>query len=489
MAEVVLDQPAGLPNPFASPAPTFFERGERKSHLEKLRYPSQWSRRVVLVTGSRGVGKSALYRQLSASLEPRAKGARINGSLVNGAREVLGAIVNGFGLAAPADSDTQLLQEIVSEYAHDQEQADRCCAVLVDDADLLEPRALEQLVALASRSPLRVVMFGEVRLVRAVERLAGLLDVGWQEIRLTGFTAEEVRVYLEWRFSGAGYHHRLPFSDAQVKDLARLSDGLPGRLDQMANVLMSKILKDRVEGLARRFPRQHAALLAVLVLVLTLVYLLQPDREPTPARDGAIAVERIDLPAASGEPVGGEPPVDAASDQVSIAEPPAEPVRAVPAPTPAPAPAPANPTVRDAVVSAPQSPAAKPPPAAQPPAATAPVVAPAARPVAPAASGGPKDARWVMSQPATAFTVQLVSLSSPERAQQYMASQPEPGRFATYRLQRDGRILHVVLYGSFATREQAEAAVRLLPDSIGAVQPWIRTFAQVQETARSAIQQ
>jgi DamX protein len=94
-----------------------------------------------------------------------------------------------------------------------------------------------------------------------------------------------------------------------------------------------------------------------------------------------------------------------------------------------------------------------------------------------------------MSQPASAFTVQLVSLSSPERAQQYMASQPDPAQLATYRLQRDGRILHVVVYGSFATREQAEAAVRLLPDSIGTVQPWIRTFAQVQEAAQSAIQQ
>jgi DamX protein len=94
-----------------------------------------------------------------------------------------------------------------------------------------------------------------------------------------------------------------------------------------------------------------------------------------------------------------------------------------------------------------------------------------------------------MSQPGSAFTVQLVSLSSAERAAQYVASQPDPNQFAVYRLQRDGRILHVVLYGSFATREQAEAAIRLLPASVGTVQPWIRPFAHVHEAARSALQQ
>ncbi len=44
--------------------------------------------------------------------------------------------------------------------------------VLVDDAELLEFRALEQLVALVHSSPMRLVLFGEVRLVPAVERLA-----------------------------------------------------------------------------------------------------------------------------------------------------------------------------------------------------------------------------------------------------------------------------------------------------------------------------
>ncbi len=75
-------------NPFSSPGEGFFEHGDRKTHLEQLRHLSQWSRRVLLVTGPHDSGKSIMYRQLSASLEPRAKAARVNGTLINTSREV-----------------------------------------------------------------------------------------------------------------------------------------------------------------------------------------------------------------------------------------------------------------------------------------------------------------------------------------------------------------------------------------------------------------
>ena len=58
-------------NPFIPPNQGFFERGDRKTHLEQLRHLSQWSRRILLVTGPDEVGKTALYRELAATLEPR----------------------------------------------------------------------------------------------------------------------------------------------------------------------------------------------------------------------------------------------------------------------------------------------------------------------------------------------------------------------------------------------------------------------------------
>ncbi|MCZ6640133.1 MAG: SPOR domain-containing protein, partial [Gammaproteobacteria bacterium] len=99
-----------------------------------------------------------------------------------------------------------------------------------------------------------------------------------------------------------------------------------------------------------------------------------------------------------------------------------------------------------------------------------------------------RDASWLMAQPGEAFTLQLVTFSSAERLEAYLAEQARPDRFASYRLSRSGRILHVVVYGSFATRTQAETESRRLPASVGQVKPWLRTMAQVQDAIRTALQ-
>ena len=168
-------------NPFAVPGDGFFERGDRKTHLEQLRHLSQWSRRVLLVTGPHDSGKSILYRQLSASLEPRAKAARVNGAIVNTSREILAAIAQGYGIAAPGNANTQLLTKLIAQHVEEQEASDRFCVTLIDDAEIIEPRALDELMELVGRCSMRLVLFGEVRFVPLVERLAKRHEIGWHE--------------------------------------------------------------------------------------------------------------------------------------------------------------------------------------------------------------------------------------------------------------------------------------------------------------------
>jgi len=93
-----------------------------------------------------------------------------------------------------------------------------------------------------------------------------------------------------------------------------------------------------------------------------------------------------------------------------------------------------------------------------------------------------------MAQPAGSYTLQLVSLSTAERARSYIAQQPDPGSFATYRLMRNGQLFHVVLYGAFTSKAQADQAAARLPGSVGNIQPWVRQFGQVQESLRTTPQ-
>jgi len=459
----------------------FFDRGDRRTHLEQLRHLSQWSRRVLLVTGPRGVGKSSLYRQLSATLEPRAKAARLNGSRLSEPLEVLGAMVQGFGLAAPADGGAQVLRQVIADHAEAQEHSERFCVALIDDAELLDPKTLESLMELARVSPMRLVLFGEVRLVPAVERLAETRGVEWHEIRLTGFGLEDVRRYVEWRLAQQGHSGALPFTDAQVREISRLSEGLPGRIDQMTNVLLARIRSAGDGPAGRRFPHlpdRHRIVLAALVLVLGFAWILWPSGDDTvpPAK-----VETLVLPSRE------------AAAPAPLADPGAAAEAAASAPSDAPERSPDGADeLPEAVVEPPASGLAAPEP--EPDADPAPAAEAAAveepAPAAPDSAVQPqaRNAAWILQQPASAYTLQLVSFSTAERAAEYLADQTDPGSFARFRLQRDGRMLHVVLYGRFESRAQAVAASAALPESVGRVEPWIRTFGQVQQGVRSALQ-
>jgi len=465
------------------------------------------------VTGPRDAGKTMMYRQLSASLEPRAKAARINAALINAPREVLAAVVQGFGLAAPADAHTQLLTDVIVAHVQDQESHQRFCVILVDDAELLDGRALEQLLSLVGRSQVRLVLFGDVRVAPLVERVARHLEVDWHELRLSGFGLNDVRAYLEWRFKQARYRGRLPFTEDQVKDVARLSDGMPGRIDQMANVLLAKLQSGDTEPARTRFPVFHRGVIVVLVVVMALAYLLlrspatdQPKEVeslalPVPEKSqeretpGSAVPDRespgreLTAPAASGSehsatgssaPVDSAPqsptPDDADADAADVAQSGPQPiVREIRAVEAAKAPTEVVPERTDAAPTGGGT-------------ATASPAKPAGETRVAAAASGPRGPDWILQQPSDHFTLQLLSSGSAERAAAYVAEKARPEDFAVYRSRRDGKLLHVVVYGAFPSRAAAERAARSAEATAGGVKPWLRTFEQVQQAVRSTPQ-
>lgn len=508
-------------NPFVEPQRGFFERGGRKTYLEQLRHLSEWSRRVLLVTGAEGVGKTTLYRELAATLEPRVKAARINGSLVNTGFEVLSAIAQGFGLATPPDANTQSLRMDLVEHIEAQTASDRLCLALVDDAHQLDNKALESLIALAHECGLHLVFFGEVRMVPMIERTASARGVGWQEIRLTGYGEADARDYLEWRFSQAKYRGRIPFTDNEVRDLVKLSEGLPGRINQMANVLLVKL--ETGDGVAGRqgFPRLHGALLALLVVLVGLLYLVVgeggaddvPEAQPigevaeadpaaAPEAEVAEAGEALTEPTTQAPDPQVAPASEPENDAGTPSETQPEPEAAEPAgssemagaqassdatagsedeaPAAAAGPAPAD----VAAEAADPTPEAQPETAAAEPAQPAPSPAPAID-----LPPGAKGTAWLLEQNPDHFTIQLVTVSSADSASTFVARQQQPAEFAVYQLARDDRILHVVLYGLFSSRSAAQTAADNLPAEVGRVQPWIRPVGQVQDAARLSTRQ
>ena len=100
---------------------------------------------------------------------------------------------------------------------------------------------------------------------------------------------------------------------------------------------------------------------------------------------------------------------------------------------------------------------------------------------------GFRSASWLLQQEPDRFTLQMVSVSSMERAVTFVERQRDPENFAIYLALRDGRELYVVTYGLYSNRAAATQAVDQLVGELADMQPWIRPLARVQESVREAM--
>jgi len=87
---------------------------------------------------------------------------------------------------------------------------------------------------------------------------------------------------------------------------------------------------------------------------------------------------------------------------------------------------------------------------------------------------------WTMAQPAKNYTFQIAGLSSETHLKQYLIENELPENVWTYQTVRNNKPWYVVLYGSFPSVEQANAAKLKLPARIQKDKPWLKRFAQIQ---------
>jgi len=87
---------------------------------------------------------------------------------------------------------------------------------------------------------------------------------------------------------------------------------------------------------------------------------------------------------------------------------------------------------------------------------------------------------WVMAQPAKNYTFQIAGLSRETQLKQYLNENELPEDIWTYQTLRNNKPWYVVLYGSFTSIEQANAAKLKLPATVQKDKPWLKRFVQIQ---------
>jgi DamX protein len=125
------------------------------------------------------------------------------------------------------------------------------------------------------------------------------------------------------------------------------------------------------------------------------------------------------------------------------------------------------------------------PPVVKPVAPVAAAAPPPAKPQAPAATAKPAaTGDWYSAQVGSRYTLQILGARLESGAQAFVKANGADYRY--FKKQHQGKPLYVVTYGSFATRDAAQAALRTLPAKVQAGKPWPRNFAGIQQEIAQA---
>ncbi len=437
----------------------FFTGANRGPTLDALIYAITQDEGIVKVTGEVGSGKTMLCRMLLERLPAHVETLYLaNPSLSR--QEILGAIADELGI--PTDgkathSLTRALQDaLIERYA-----AGKRVVMLIDEAHAMPAVSLEEIRLLSNLESkanklLQIALFAQPELD---ERLAAndmrqLRERITQHFSLAPLKPQDVASYIEFRLRAAGYHGPNPFTEAAVKLIAEISEGLSRRI----NILADKALlaafatgSHKVDSAEIRTAAQDARFSPLQQ---------KPGFNAKPLLWGIAGASLAALLLALSFSLG------------SYTSKPNLPQSEKPGVPPENTSAPATPVVKS-------------------PQPTPPSLAPMRVETPENIRFGPltrqhfaQYQQWIETAPRQHYFIQLLATDANHSGEiegflARSAQLIEPAELRAYRSSLSGRDRLGVIYGDFPSREAASAAMQNLPESIKAAQPFPRQVSKL----------
>lgn len=532
-------------DPFAGgPDPRFFYAEPAVvQRLDLLTHLSQFSDTLLVVLGGEGAGKTTLAQQFRGHASENWRLCEVRGGDIEGFQGLLQRLAECFGLGARQQAPD--LPERIVEHCAGLREVMELPVLVIDDAHRLSPFILRALSVLAGDpqrtvQSLRIILFGEPSLegLLAEAGLAPGLAPFVQILSLPRFNEVQAAAYLMYRLTVAGYAGESPFSVTEVRAIAKHSDGLPGRMNQLARDALVEHAGRQAAVAAHTGPDRGAALRRLLVAGVAGVFVASgwywlhqagqpepeqvepetgpeelplalppltrretiplrevPDRTPPSAMDETPPAEPApdETPTDEGAPAVPEAAMAEEAEGIPEEIPPAATETQPPAVPEIPPPAlePAEPPEPPEQVVPPLPPephrpaeaAIEPAPAPAEPASVQTVPGQVASGQAtPAPAAGPDGLLredWIRAQPDDHYTLQLLGSRHVEAMAEFVHKHKLTGELAYYRRIHEGGDWYTLLYGSFPDRAAASAAIAGLPAAVRSDRPWPRSFASV----------
>jgi hypothetical protein len=108
-----------------------------------------------------------------------------------------------------------------------------------------------------------------------------------------------------------------------------------------------------------------------------------------------------------------------------------------------------------------------------------PLAPPATPATAAATANTPRREAWALAQPANHYTLQILATGTDTVARDYIKQHGLSAQAAYFEGAAQGATVFRVIYGSYASRDQAEKALAALPRVLAGSSPWVRPFAEI----------
>lgn len=475
----------------------FFDGGDRKEILDQLVDLAHYGGNTLIVTGGLGCGKSTLAKAFLARFADEAATAIVPATLFMNELQLLESLCDQLALDREGLVSIDSLIGRLKDYASLLTAESRSLMIVIDDAHELGIDTIEvlaNLIEASEEASVHLLFLAERQLLGVLESsmASAYGPAAMSVFELEGLSASACKEYLELKLSSAGFKGQFPLSGPVLGEIVNKSAGVPGVINSMAREELAHVEFQAAEPAAStlpRIPRQYLATAAGLFLALLLVLMLPSSDEAS-----------IDVIDASDTEQAGEQLLVDGNRRIAIAVG----GNGVESTEPRATESTAEPTVVRSVepLLAQQEPAATPDVSEATQAIDLALQMAAAKEteeelveglveeLAIAKSESNADyssfERRLLESASSAYTLQLLGTHNQESARTFIDEAGGSERYGYFRTVHEGKPWFVVVFGSYASRDLASAAIESLPGEQRQLQPWARSIGGIQSDIRRA---
>jgi general secretion pathway protein A len=227
-----------------SPDPQFLYLSKQHARAKAYMESTVWfTDGFVVITGEIGSGKTTLIESFVKEVPSDVLVAQINQTQVT-ASDFLQAVLVQFGFSPFKMRKAELLSTL-NNFLIEQHAAGRKVLVIVDEAQNLSPRVLEEIrllsgVETTKEKVLRIILAGQPELNETLNSptLAQLTQRVRLRFHLSTLSEPETRAYIEHRLEVAGGGDREIFAPDTFHEIFRYTGGVPRLINTLCDTAM-----------------------------------------------------------------------------------------------------------------------------------------------------------------------------------------------------------------------------------------------------------